>query len=136
MKFLDIGAVSARSGIKPSALRYYEEIGLIASVSRRGLRRQYAPDVILQLKLITLAKQAGFSLPEIGRMFGGEAPADFPRALLREKCAQIDRQIEELAQLRNTLQHIADCPAPSHMECQTFRRLLDEAVPGNPAEGR
>ena len=49
MKFLDIGEVAARTGIKPSALRYYEEAGLIASVSRHGLRRQFPPEVLLQL---------------------------------------------------------------------------------------
>lgn len=47
MKFLDIGEVSAKSGIKPSALRYYEEIGLIFSISRHGLRRQFSSEVLL-----------------------------------------------------------------------------------------
>ena len=50
MKFLDIGDVSAKTGISPSALRYYEEIGLIASVSRHGLRRQFEPGVLTATK--------------------------------------------------------------------------------------
>ena len=41
MELLDIGEVSAQSGVKPSALRYYEEAGLISSVARHGLRRQW-----------------------------------------------------------------------------------------------
>ena len=49
MKLLDIGEVSARTGLPASALRYYEEIGLISSVSRHGLRRQFAPEAVLQL---------------------------------------------------------------------------------------
>lgn len=127
MKLLDIGTVSAHSGIKPSALRYYEEIGLIASVTRHGLRRQFAPEVLLQLKLIAMAKLAGFSLDQIAGMFGKDGRPDVPRAALHEKADAIDRQIRSLTALRDTLRHVADCPAPSHLECPTFRRLVEVA---------
>ncbi|WP_336810116.1 helix-turn-helix domain-containing protein [Bosea sp. MMO-172] len=127
MKFLDIGEVATRSGIKPSALRYYEEAGLIASVSRHGLRRQFPPEVLLQLKLIAMGKSAGFSLDEIAGMFGRNGLPELPRDVLHQKADAIDRQIHELTALRDTLRHVADCPAPSHMECPTFRRLIDVA---------
>lgn len=127
MKFLDIGEVAAQSGIKPSALRYYEEAGLISSVSRRGLRRQFSPEVLLQLKLITMGKLAGFSLQEIAGMFGQNGMPDLPRDVFRARADEIDRQIHELTGLRDTLRHVADCAAPSHMECPTFRRLVDLA---------
>ncbi|MBS7541401.1 helix-turn-helix domain-containing protein [Ancylobacter lacus] len=127
MALLDIGEVAARSGIPPSALRHYEEAGLIASVARRGLRRQFAPEVLLQLALISMGKTAGFSLQEIAGMFGPSGSAELPRATLHEKAEAIDRQIRQLAALRDTLRHVADCPAPSHMECPTFRRLVEVA---------
>ena len=127
MKLLDIGEVAAKSGIKPSALRYYEEAGLISAVSRHGLRRQFPPEVLLQLKLIAMGKSAGFSLDEIAGMFGRNGMPDLPRDVLHEKADEIDRQIRELTALRDTLRHVADCPAPSHMECPTFRRLVDVA---------
>ncbi|MBB3308661.1 DNA-binding transcriptional MerR regulator [Rhizobium sp. BK196] len=127
MKFLDIGEVSARSGIKPSALRYYEEIGLITSVFRHGLRRQFPPEVLLQLKLIAMGKTAGFSLEEISGMFGKTGAPDLPRAVLHQKADEIDRQIRELTALSDTLRHVAECSAPSHMECPTFRRLVEVA---------
>jgi DNA-binding transcriptional MerR regulator len=127
MKFLDIGEVSARSGIKPSALRYYEEIGLITSVFRHGLRRQFPPEVLLQLKLIAMGKTAGFSLEEISGMFGKTGAPDLPRAVLHQKADEIDRQIRELTALSDTLRHVAECSAPSHMECPTFRRLIEVA---------
>ncbi|MFD1746397.1 helix-turn-helix domain-containing protein [Rhizobium helianthi] len=125
MKFLDIGEVAALSGIRPSALRYYEEAGLIFSVSRHGLRRQFPPDVLLQLKLIAMGKSAGFSLEEIAGMFGRNGAPDLPRDVLHKKADEINRQIRQLTALRDTLRHVADCPAPSHMECPTFRRLVD-----------
>ncbi|MBB3461498.1 helix-turn-helix domain-containing protein [Rhizobium sp. BK377] len=127
MKFLDIGEVSARSGIKPSALRYYEEIGLITSVFRHGLRRQFPPEVLLQLKLIAMGKTAGFSLEEISGMFGKTGAPELPRAVLHQKADEIDRQIRELTALSDTLRHVAECSAPSHMECPTFRRLVEVA---------
>ncbi len=127
MKFLDIGEVSANSGIKPSALRYYEETGLISSVSRHGLRRQFPPEVLLQLKLISMGKSAGFSLEEIAGMFARNGMPNLPRAALHQKADEIDRKVHELKALRDTLRHVADCPAPSHMECPTFRRLVEVA---------
>lgn len=127
MKFLDIGEVSAGSGVAPSALRYYEEIGLISSISRHGLRRQFPPEVLLQLKLVAMGKAAGFSLEEISGMFGSNGSPNLSRALLHDKADDLDRQIRQLMALRDTLRHVADCPAPSHMECPTFRRLVDVA---------
>lgn len=127
MKLLDIGDVAAQSGLKPSALRHYEGAGLISSVSRHGLRRQFPPEVLLQLKLIAMGKSAGFSLTEIAGMFGRNGMPDLPRAVLHAKADAIDRQIRELSALSDTLRHVADCPAPSHMECPTFRRLVDVA---------
>lgn len=127
MTFLDIGDVAAQSGVKPSALRYYEQIGLISSSSRHGLRRQFPSEVLLQLKLIAMGKLAGFSLEEIAGMFGVNGLPDLPRAILHQKADEIDGQIHRLTALRDTLRHVADCPAPSHMECPTFRRLVDVA---------
>ena len=127
MNFLDIGDVSTRTGVPPSTLRYYEAVGLIASVTRHGLRRQFSSDVLLQLKLIAMGKAAGFSLDEIAGMFGTNGGPDLPRALLHRRADDLDRRIRELAALRDTLRHVADCPAPTHMECPTFRRLVDVA---------
>jgi DNA-binding transcriptional MerR regulator len=127
MKFLDIGEVSARTGVRPSALRYYEAIGLISSISRHGLRRQFPPGVVLQLKLIAMGQSAGFSLDEISAMFGSDGAPNLPRAVLHQKADDLDRQIGELTSLRDTLRHVADCPASTHLECPTFRRLANMA---------
>ena len=68
-------------------------------------------------------------------MFSKTGMPDLPRAILHQKADDIELQIQELATLRDTLRHIADCSAPSHMECPTFRRLMDEAMVRNGAEG-
>src|SRR3546814_15532563 len=76
---LDIAEVAQRSGVPASALRYYEEKGLIASIGRRGLRRLFEPGVLEQLALIGVGRAAGFSLDEIGGRFAADARASIER---------------------------------------------------------
>lgn len=125
MKFLDINEVSNRTGIAASTLRYYEEQGLICSVGRRGLRRLFGPEIVQQLALISLGKRAGFSLQEISTMFGPDGQPSISRPSLHEKADELDRQIKRMAALRDAIRHVAECPAPSHLECPTFRRLME-----------
>lgn len=124
MKLLDIGEVADRSGVAASALRYYEELGLITSAGRKGLRRQFGPEVLLQLSLITMGKAAGFSLQEVAGMFGKDGQPDLPREQLHARADALEAQIRELTLLKEALRHVADCPAPSHLECPKFQKLL------------
>ncbi len=133
MKILDIAEVIEHSGLPPSTLRYYEEVGLISSIGRHGLRRQFGPETLLQLSLIAMGKSAGFSLEEIAGMFGKDGQPELPRDELHARADELDRQIRNLTSLRDALRHVADCPAPSHLECPTFRRLLRVAARRNPA---
>ena len=129
MNVLDIGEVAEHSGVPPSTLRYYEEIGLIRSVGRHGLRRQFDADILLKLSLINLGRSAGFTLAEVARMFGRDRQLDLPRAELHQKADALQRQMAEMRVLRDVLRHIADCPAPTHLECPNFRKLLKRALP-------
>jgi DNA-binding transcriptional MerR regulator len=129
MQDLDIGEVARRAGVTPSALRFYEEKGLIGSVGRRGLRRTFDPDVLERLALIALGQSAGFSLDEIAAMFAPDGRPHIDRRKLADKAAELDQTIHRLSSMRDGLRHAAACPAPSHMECPKFRRLLGLAVP-------
>lgn len=129
MSDLDIGEVARRSGMPASALRFYEEKGLIASIGRSGLRRQFDPSVIERLALILLGRRAGFSLDEIMQMFAPDGRPKINRKMLADKAAELDLTIRKLSAMRDGLKHAAACPAPSHMECPTFRRLLGFAGP-------
>jgi len=129
-KHLDIGEVAQRSGLPASALRYYDEKGLIASTGRRGLRRLFDERVLERLALIALGRAAGFSLDEIASMFAPDGRPDIDRSMLAAKADEIDRTIRGLAAMRDGLRHAAVCPAPSHMECATFRRIVGAAASG------
>ena len=130
MRDLDIGEVAERAGIPASTLRFYEEKGLVASVGRRGLRRQFDRDVLERLALIALGRSAGFSLDEIARMFAPGGRLQIERQMLTNKAADLDLKIRKLSAMRDGLRHAAACRAPSHMECPTFRRLLKIASHG------
>lgn len=132
MKDLDIGEVAQRSGVPVSTLRFYEDKGLIASIGRRGLRRQFGPLVLERLALISVGRSAGFSLDEIALMFAPDGKPRIDRRLLSNKAEELDRKIRELSAIRDGLRHAAACPAPSHMECPTFRRILKAAIAGPP----
>ncbi|SMF69730.1 DNA-binding transcriptional regulator, MerR family [Tistlia consotensis] len=130
MQDLDIAAVARRSGLPASTLRYYEEKGLIASIGRRGLRRLFDPGVLERLALIALARASGFSLDEIAAMFAPDGTPRIDRQQLAAKAEELDRTIRDLSALRDGLRHAAACPAPSHLECPTFRRLMQAAAAG------
>jgi DNA-binding transcriptional MerR regulator len=130
MRQLDIGEVAQRAGVRASTLRYYEEMGLISSTGRRGLRRLFDPGVVERLALIALGRAAGFSLEEIARMFTPDGKPRIDRRLLVAKAEELDKKIRELTAMREGLRHAAACKAPSHMECPTFRRLLSAASKG------
>jgi DNA-binding transcriptional MerR regulator len=124
VKLLDITEVAQRSGLPPSALRFYEEKGLIASAGRRGLHRLFAPSVLERLALIAMGRAAGFSLDEIARMFTPDGRPHIDRRVLAAKAEELDRTIRKLTAMRDGLRHAAACPAPTHMECPKFRRIL------------
>ena len=127
---LDINEVSKKVGVPASTLRFYEEKGLIASGGRRGLRRLFDSGVLDRLALIALGSAAGFSLDEIARMFAPDGRPRIDRQMLAAKADELDRTIRRLNAMRDGLRHAAVCPAPSHMECPTFRSMLQAAASG------
>ncbi|TQV89412.1 helix-turn-helix domain-containing protein [Aliikangiella coralliicola] len=126
---IDIGEVARQSGLPPSTLRFYEEKGLIQSTGRHGLRRLFNSNVLQRLALIALGQSAGFSLEEISAMFTAEGP-EIDREQLLAKAAELDENIQQLKAMRDGLLHAADCPAPSHLECPSFQRMLRLAGKG------
>lgn len=127
---MDITEVIQRSGVPASTLRFYEEKGLITSIGRRGLHRVFDPHVLERLALIALGRASGFSLDEIGLMFAPDGKPRIDRKTLLDKAHELDMSIRRLRKMRDTLRHAAACPAPSHMECPSFRRFLRAAASG------
>src|SRR5688572_5613784 len=101
VKDLDINEVARRSGLPASALRHYEEKGLIVSVGRRGLRRLFDPGVLQRLALIAMGQAAGFSLDEIARMFAPDGKPRIDKKALAAKAEEIDATIRHFTSMRD-----------------------------------
>ena len=127
---MDISEVSKQTGIPSSALRYYEQKGLITSVREKGERRRYAATVLEQLALIALGQAAGLALDEIRSMLSPNGPPNIDRQLLSAKADEIDALVKRLKAMSSGLRHAAACPAPSHVECPSFQKLLKSAATG------
>ncbi|MNB66790.1 HTH-type transcriptional regulator HmrR [compost metagenome] len=128
MKELDIREVADLSGVKPSALRFYEKKGLIQPVGRNGLRRQYHENVLNTLQLITLGQAAGFSLEEIAAMLGSKGNIAIDRELLHQQSRKIDVTVRRLQLLSRGLKHAARCSQPVHTECEEFKKIVSRGL--------
>ena len=127
---MDIGEVAKRANVATSTLRFYEEKGLIKSIGRHGLRRQYGKQVLDQLALIALGRAAGFSLTEITQMFSQEGQPELDREMLNQKAEQLEQMTRRLHFISEGLRHAAVCPAENHMQCPTFQKYLKAAIAG------
>lgn len=127
---MDISEVAKRAGVAASALRYYEKRGLISSLAPQGTRRKFAPAVLDQLALVALGQAVGLSLEEIHSMLTANGRPNINRKLLAAKADELDTSIRQLSAVRRGLRHAAACPAPSHAECPTFKKLLKAAASG------
>jgi MerR family redox-sensitive transcriptional activator SoxR len=122
-ELLTIGEVARRSGVAASALRFYEERGLIRSVRNPGGRRRFPRAVIRRVAFVVFAQRVGLSLEEIGRELD-KLPAD--RApdrhdwsrLSRSWRARIDERIAELERLKAGLTECIGCGCLSLDRCR------------------
>ncbi|SJZ41668.1 MerR family transcriptional regulator, redox-sensitive transcriptional activator SoxR [Enhydrobacter aerosaccus] len=125
---LTIGEVAKRSGVAASALRYYEECGLIASEGRTGSgHRRYARSVLRRLAFIVFAQRIGLSLEQIGTELAKLPDGRIPKArdwarLSRPWTDQIDRRIAELQRLREGLTRCIGCGCLSLEHCAMVNR--------------
>jgi len=115
---LPISAVARQGGLRPSAIRYYESIGLLPPPRRVNGRRRYEPDVLKNLAVIRLAQQAGFTIAEIRTLFRGFAP-DTPasarwRSLAEQKLPEVEARIVRATAIWDALAALLRC------ECRTF----------------
>jgi MerR family redox-sensitive transcriptional activator SoxR len=130
---LSISDVAASSGLRPSALRYYEEVGLISPAGRSGGRRIYRPDVLPRLALVALAQEVGFTIPEIAALLGGHADGkERWREMCDRKLGEIDVQIENLQAMKRLLRTAAACECSRMDACE----VIDAAAERRRSAGR
>jgi len=113
MPLLTISEVARQVGLQPSAIRYYERIGILLPAQRTGGQRRYDTTVLHRLAVIQRARQTGFSLDEIRELFFGfrdAAPASQRwQKLSRRKLAELEELTEQIKTMRHLLQRMMDC---------------------------
>lgn len=122
---LTVGAVAARCGIAPSAVRYYDEIGLVRSTRTDGGQRRFERDTIRRIAFITAAQAVGRSLEEIGDALAGLPEARTPTHDDWSRVAsswrpRLDEQIERLTALRDQLDACIGCGCLSLEKCAMY----------------
>jgi MerR family transcriptional regulator, redox-sensitive transcriptional activator SoxR len=117
---LSISEVAKRSGLRPSALRYYEEVGLIAPAARISSRRHYDASVLDRLAVIACAQQAGFTIAEVRELLAdGDEPSARWRSLAERKLAEVDAVIEKAQAVRRLLEESLRCDCVALEQCAT-----------------
>lgn len=124
MSELSIGEVARRAGIGASAIRYYEEVGLLSEPARVGGKRRYDEGVLRCLANIKGARRAGFTIEEMRALFYG-FPAEVSaqerwRTLAHRKLEEVDESILELRKARSLLEAALRRECGSLEECASL----------------
>jgi MerR family transcriptional regulator, redox-sensitive transcriptional activator SoxR len=113
MKSLTIGEVARRTGVRTSALRYYEEAGILPAPARMNGRRIYDQDTIRQVDVLRFAQQSGFTLDEIKLLFHGfnaHTPLSARwQTLARKKLEDLAALSRQIEQMKNALTLGLEC---------------------------
>ncbi len=118
---LTIGEVARRAGVRASALRYYESVGLLEAPRRRAGRRAYNGAVLDMLRVVRLAQGAGFTLAEIRRLLHGfdqSTPASKRwRMLAERKLRDVTALVERAQRMQRLLGDLLSCECSELADC-------------------
>jgi MerR family redox-sensitive transcriptional activator SoxR len=122
---LSIGEVARRAGVAPSALRYYETLGLISSTRTAADRRRYERAVVRRVAVIRAAQRVGLSLQEVAEAFGDLDPHRAPNKsewarISRRWRPLLEQRIADLEKLRDDLTGCIGCGCLSLKTCSLY----------------
>lgn len=119
---LSIGEVAARAGLRTSALRYYERVGLIPPPERTSGRRRYRADILDRVAVIQYAQSTGFTLNEIRRLFDRKPYSQRMRTLAQAKLVELDEAVTRAQTMKEFLQGALRCNCLSLEACGQLLR--------------
>jgi DNA-binding transcriptional MerR regulator len=125
---LSIGELSERTGVPTSALRYYDELGLVQPAARQAGRRRYAPSAVRDVGVILFLREIGFSLADVGRLL--RADRQSWREMIDRKLAELAEQQHRIEIARTALEHGLRCPAGEPTKCSRFWSIIDDQLLG------
>jgi MerR family redox-sensitive transcriptional activator SoxR len=132
-RLLTIGELASRAGVATSALRYWEELGLLPPPARVSGQRRYPESAVALVGVILLLSDVGFSLAEQKKFMAsrGVAPDEWQR-LARRKLVELDEQIAKAQAAREAIDHTLRCPHEDILHCTNFQSLVSARLAGQP----
>ncbi len=131
---LSIGEVARQAGLRTSALRYYESLGLLPAPRRVNGRRRYGPDAVRQLTVLQFAQQAGFTLAEMQTLFNGFTPGQPPKArfkaLAQHKLSELDDVIARAQAMQQVLRAGLACGCVRLEDCDLITATARQRAGG------
>lgn len=129
---MTIGEVAHKAGIRPSAIRYYERIGLLPKPQRTSGQRRYEASILQKLGVIQMAQQAGFTMAEIQTLLN-DFPVDTPpsvrwQTLANKKLGEIEALIQRANNMKMFLTQALNCQCPNLDECVTVTDNIGTGV--------
>ena len=119
--------MARRAGIRPSAIRYYESIGLLPEPERISGRRRYPAEIVRTLSIISAAQRAGLSLDDVRELLvssdANGGVSERLRTIAQRRLPEIDALIERARLVRGWLEAAADCRCPTLEDCPLFDEL-------------
>ena len=130
---LTIGELARRAGVTASALRYYEELGLLPAPARISGQRRYPESAARLVAAILLYRDAGFTLAEQKALITARASAPADRSqLMQRKLAELDEQIARAQAAREAISHGLRCPHQDITQCPNFNAGVTARLAGQP----
>lgn len=121
---LTIGQVAEQVGLRTSAIRYYEKVGVLPEPTRASGQRRYSPETVRKLRVIGIAQRAGFTLEEAAVLLatgdGGEPAYAQLRELAQRKLPEVDALIARAQAMRDWLATATDCNCETLDVCALF----------------
>jgi MerR family redox-sensitive transcriptional activator SoxR len=132
-RLLTIGELARRAGVATSALRYYEELGLLPTPARISGQRRYPESAVVLVGIILLLRDVGFSLAEQKALMASRAVAlDDWQQLAQHKLAELDDQIAKAETAREAIDHALRCPHEDFLACPNFASVIAARLAGQP----
>jgi DNA-binding transcriptional MerR regulator len=130
---LTIGELARRTGVSASALRYYEDLGLLPPPARISGQRRYPESWARLVGAILLYSDAGFTLAEQKALMARRASASGERRqLMQRKLAELDEQIARAQAAREAISHGLRCPHEDITQCPNFNAGITARLTGQP----
>ncbi|MDO8213192.1 MerR family transcriptional regulator [Conexibacter sp. CPCC 206217] len=117
---LTIGEVARRAGVKTSAIRYYERVGVLPEPDRLAGQRRYTAETVRRLQVVDVAKRAGFSLDEVRELLDSDRASDSLRMLAQRKLPDVQALIERATAMQSWLTTATGCDCPTLDVCDLF----------------